>query len=42
MFRKHLIEQEEFVVEIIKLPEGSDPGELDEFDVKSIAEYITK
>jgi DNA primase len=39
---KPLIEQQEFVVEIIKLPEGSDPGELDEFDVKSIAEYITK
>jgi DNA primase len=39
---KPLIEQEEFVVEIIKLPDGSDPGELDEFDVKSIVEYITK
>jgi DNA primase len=39
---KPLIEQEEFVVEIIKLPDGSDPGELDQFEVNSIAEYITK
>jgi DNA primase len=39
---KPLIEQSEFVVEIIKLPEGSDPGELAQEDVISIAEYITK
>jgi DNA primase len=39
---KPLIEQEGFIVEIITLPDGTDPGELDQFDVKSIAEYITK
>jgi DNA primase len=39
---KPLIEQEGFIVEIITLPDGSDPGELDQFDVKSITEYITK
>jgi len=39
---KPLIEQEGFIVEIITLPDGVDPGELDQFDVKSIAEYITK
>lgn len=39
---KPLLEQEEFIVEIIKLPDGVDPGELDQFDVTSIREYITK
>jgi DNA primase len=39
---KPLIEAENFIVEIVKLPEGSDPGELSQDDVNSIAEYITK
>ena len=39
---KPLIEAENFIVEIIKLPDGTDPGELDIFEVRSIAEYITK
>jgi len=39
---KPLIEAENFIVEIIKLPDGRDPGELDVFEVRSIAEYITK
>jgi DNA primase len=39
---KPIIEQEGFIVEIITLPDNTDPGELDQFDVKSIAEYITK
>lgn len=39
---KPVIEQEAFIVEIIKLPDETDPGELDSDDVKSIAEYITK
>ena len=32
--------EEEFIVEIIKLPDGVDPGELDQLDVTSIKEYI--
>lgn len=39
---KPLIEAENFIVEIIKLPDGTDPGELSQEDVSSIAEYITK
>lgn len=39
---KPIIEESEFVVEIIKLPDDTDPGELDQFDVQSIAEYIKK
>jgi DNA primase len=39
---KPLIEQEGFIVEIINLPEGTDPGELDKEDIRSIAEYIDK
>jgi DNA primase len=39
---KPLIEAENFIVEIIKLPDDRDPGELDVSEVKSIAEYITK
>jgi DNA primase len=39
---KPLIEAENFIVEIIKLPDDRDPGELDMLEVKSIAEYITK
>lgn len=39
---KPLLEAESFVVEIIDLPEGSDPGDLDAEDIRSIAEYVTK
>lgn len=37
---KPLLEKDEFIVEILKLPDGVDPGELDQFDVTSIKEYI--
>ena len=39
---KPIIEAEGFVVEIINLPEGSDPGDLDAEDIRAISEYITK
>lgn len=39
---KPLIEAEEFVVEIVDLPDGVDPGELGHEDIDSIAEYVTK
>lgn len=39
---KPLIESEGFIVEIINLPDGTDPGELGTEDVRSIAEYVTK
>jgi DNA primase len=39
---KPIIEEDGFIVEIIKLPDNRDPGELDVFEVRSIAEYITK
>jgi DNA primase len=39
---KPIVEQEGFIVEIINLPEGTDPGELDREDIRSIAEYINK
>jgi len=39
---KPTIEQEGFIVEIITLPDGTDPGELDREDIRSIAEYIDK
>lgn len=39
---KPLIEASEFIVEIIKLPDGTDPGELDQENVDSIREYIKK
>lgn len=39
---KPLIEDEGFVVEIINLPDGVDPGNLDKSDILSIKEYITK
>jgi DNA primase len=39
---KPIIEELEFIVEIIKLPDDTDPGELDQIDVQSIAEYIKK
>lgn len=39
---KPLIEAEGFVVEIIDLPDDTDPGELDQESVRSLSEYITK
>lgn len=39
---KPLLEAESFIVEIINLPEGTDPGDLDEENVRSIAEYVNK
>lgn len=39
---KPIIEQEGFIVEVINLPDDTDPGELDQEDVRSISEYITK
>jgi len=39
---KPLIEECEFIVEVIKLPDGTDPGELDQADIESISEYIKK
>lgn len=39
---KPVLEQDEFIVEIIKLPDDVDPGELSKEDVDSIREYITK
>ena len=37
---KPTLEEDDFIVEIVKLPDGVDPGELDQFDVTSIKEYI--
>jgi DNA primase len=39
---KPIIEESEFIVEIVKLPDDTDPGDLDQLDVQSIAEYIKK
>jgi len=39
---KPLLEAEGFVVEVVNLPDGVDPGELDVEDVRGIAEYVTK
>lgn len=39
---KPLVEAEGFVVEIIDLPDGSDPGDLDQDDIRSLIEYIKK
>jgi DNA primase len=39
---KPIIELEGFIVEIVNLPDDTDPGELDIEDVRSISEYITK
>ncbi len=39
---KPLIEEQEFIVEIIKLPDGMDPGDLDQEYVDSINEYVNK
>lgn len=38
---KPLIEEHEFQVEIIKLPEGMDPGDMDQEYVDSIREYVS-
>ncbi len=37
---KPLIEEQEFIVEIIKLPDDMDPGDLDQEYVDSIREYV--
>lgn len=39
---KPVIEQEGFIVEVINLPDDTDPGDLDREDVRSINEYINK
>lgn len=39
---KPLIEECGFIVEIINLPDGTDPGELSQEDVDATSEYITK
>lgn len=39
---KPIIEAEGFIVEVINLPDDTDPGELDVEDIRSISEYITK
>jgi len=38
---KPILEQDEFIVEIITLPDNLDPGDLDRTGVTSIKEYIT-
>lgn len=37
---KPVLEEDDFIVEIMKLPDGVDPGELDQSNVTSIKEYI--
>lgn len=39
---KPLLEAEGFIVEIVDLPDGTDPGDLDAENVRSIAEYVNK
>ena len=39
---KPLLEEEGFIVEIVALPDGTDPGDLDAENVRSIAEYVNK
>lgn len=39
---KPLLEAEGFITEIVDLPEGNDPGDLDAENVRSIAEYVNK
>ena len=39
---KPILEAEGFIVEIIDLPEGRDPGDLDSDNVISISEYVNK
>jgi DNA primase len=39
---KPLLEAEGFITEIVDLPDGTDPGDLDRENVRSIAEYVNK
>ncbi|MFY8211576.1 MAG: toprim domain-containing protein [Candidatus Nanopelagicus sp.] len=39
---KPILEEEGFIVEIVVLPDGTDPGDLDVENVRSIAEYVNK
>lgn len=39
---KPLIEEAGFTVEVVTLPEGTDPGDLDREDVLSMAEYVKR
>lgn len=39
---KPLIESADFIVEIVKLPEGTDPGNLGQEDVDSLIEYVKR
>lgn len=39
---KPLLEAEGFIIEIVELPDGTDPGDLDAENVRSIAEYVNK
>jgi len=39
---KPLLEAEGFITEIVDLPDGTDPGDLDQENVRSIAEYVNK
>ena len=39
---KPLLEEEGFIVEIVVLPDNTDPGDLDRENVRSIAEYVNK
>lgn len=39
---KPLLETEGFITEIVDLPDGTDPGNLDAENVRSIAEYVNK
>ena len=39
---KPVLEAEGFIVEIVDLPDGTDPGDLDAENVRSIAEYVNK
>lgn len=39
---KPLLEAEGFITEIVDLPDGSDPGDLDAENVRSITEYVNK
>jgi DNA primase len=39
---KPLLEDEGFIVEIVDLPDGTDPGDLDRENCRSIAEYVNK
>jgi DNA primase len=39
---KPVLEAEGFITEIVELPDGTDPGDLDAENVRSIAEYVNK